>query len=133
MKGIRIAKDDETVNDGIDNQYVDTEQPLFKLYLSDEDSVTFDGSVNYTAGSPYQIKIPHNLGYWPMCFVYMDRSANANRKFVTNIDTAFPENTVEVIGTFDNNNIYLNVNGGFLTGEFGYNYEIFYDKVGQDV
>jgi hypothetical protein len=131
MKGIRISKEGSTVNDGIDNQYVDTEQPLFKLFDSQQKSVVFTGQT-YSAGSPFVIPIPHNLGYWPMNFVYMDRASNASRKLVTNVDTAFPENTILAIVTFDNKNIYINITGNAITGTFGYNYQIYYDKVGSD-
>lgn len=131
MIGIRIAKDGSTVNDGIDNQYVDTEQPLFKLFDSEQKSVVFTGQT-YTLGSPFIIPIQHNLGYWPMNFIYMDRADSSARKLVTNVDEFFPENTILALATFDNNNIYIQITGNSITGTFGYNYQIYYDKVGQD-
>lgn len=131
MKGIRISKEGSTVNDGIDNQYIDTEQPLFKLFDSKQLSVTFTGQT-YTGASPFIIPIPHNLGYWPMNFIYMDRASNSARKLVTNVDTAFPENSILALSDFDNKNIYIRITGSVINGTFGYNYQIYYDKVGSD-
>lgn len=128
MIGIRVAKEGSTVNDGSENQYVDTDEPLFKLYLSDQKSVTFSG-VTYTAGSPYIIPIQHNLGYRPMNITFMDRADNSIRKFVNSVDTAFPENAILVRSDVDAKNVYLYITGSGITGTFGYNYQIYYDKV----
>lgn len=130
MIGIRIAKDGNTVDDGSDKQYVDTDTPLFKLFKTDNGSKVYTGQT-FSPGSPDVIAIPHDLGYIPMFLVYMDRADNALRKLVLNEDSSFAGSTILVTaGQADGKNIYLQVSGTSITGVFGYNYFIFYDRVG---
>lgn len=126
MNGVIISKENQTVRDRIDQQYVDTQTPLFKLYLSNRDKRTY---VNQNITDTFTI--PHNLGYVPMFFLYADRADGAIRKIVLNIDTSYPENQVLWTCFADNKNINVTVTGSSVTGTFGYNYFIFYDKVGE--
>lgn len=132
MIGVRISKEGETVTDGDVNQYVDTETPLFKLYITNSDSRTYTAAT----GSPFidTITIHHGLGYIPMFLIFMDRNSNSVRKIVNNEDGSFPQVTTQIfcICSADNQNIYVTVAKAVasVTGTFGFNYFIFYDKVG---
>lgn len=127
MKGIRISKEGYTVNDSGDKQYVDTDEPLFKLFLSDKGQIVLAGAS--PVASP-AVVIPHNLGYVPMFFIYMDRSSNANRKLVLNQDAFTSPGGIVATAQADTKNITVFISGTSVTGTFGYNYQIYYDKVG---
>lgn len=127
MIGIKISKDGNTVKDSPDKQYVDTTTPLFKLFLSDRGQKVYS---NQTLSFSTEVTIPHNLGYIPMYLVYMDRADNALRKLVIAGDGPAGGSTILVSTQADTKNIYLIVSGTSITGTFGYNYFIFYDKAG---
>lgn len=128
MIGIRIAKDGSTVKDSSDKQYVDTDEPLFKLFLSDKGSLSL-ATATLTA-SP-QVVIKHDLGYIPMFFVYMDRADNSQRRLVMTEDTTTVGSQILCSIQVDKKNITILVTGSSVTGTFGYNYQIYYDKVGE--
>lgn len=138
MIGIKISKDGYTVKDDDQFQYVNTDTPLFKLYLSNSGSRIYSGQT-FPAGSPDTIIIPHNLGYEPMNFVYMDRDVDAKRRIVSGIDTQFASTDIIVITQVDSQNLYIYITSPYstptspqpITGEYGYNYQIYYDEIAE--
>lgn len=131
MKGIIISKEGHSVKDDSEFQYVDTETPLFKLFNADKGLL----SLNSEPG-PYTFEIPHNLGYYPMYFLFGDFDSDRLRRFVgSQANVVSGDETVlwTTLGG-DKNNIIVqltSVSGTSspITGEFGYNFLIFYDKV----
>lgn len=125
MIGIKISKEGNTINDGLDKQYVDTDTPLFKLFLSDQ------GQQVYTAATGIKtFKINHNLGYKPMFFLYADRADSQNRKLVLHQDTSIGTMTSLWTVQVTKTDLVVTVSLlGTVSGTFGYNYDIYYDKV----
>lgn len=128
MNGIIISKERHSIKENSQYQYVDTRSPLLKLYKFARSQQNFTNKD--LTGPGFNFTIPHNLGYIPMFFLYADRDIGSIRKIVTSIDTLYPENTVLWTCYCDNKNINVTISGGAsVTGAFGYNYFIFYNKV----
>lgn len=130
MIGIKISKEDSSVKKGSDEQYVDTSTPLFKLYRSSSGEQVFSSTV--LSGGGYSFPIPHNLGYIPMFFLFADRSHLSTRKLVLNQDTNFGDTTLwTCYATAQDIVVTVSAPSATpVTGAFGYNYLIFYDKAG---
>lgn len=125
-RGIIISKERKSINDGIEDQYMNTKTPLLKLFKSGSDVrsyVSFSGFDDFT--------IEHNLGYQPMFFLFADRSNQNNRKQVTNWDGEFLGIEAYWTAWVDDKNINVTVHCGVsTTGTFGYNYFIYHDRIG---
>jgi hypothetical protein len=133
MNGIIIAKEGANVGSNSSELYVDTRTPLFKLFKADKGERIYVNRDMRFGFANDSFVIPHNLGYIPMFFLYMDRSGQADRKIVTNLDAVSVSGSVLVTCFIDKQNINVYVSSAFSTlinGTFGYNYFIFYDKVG---
>ena len=134
MKGIIVAKDGSTIRDDPEKHYVDTTTPLFKLYDSGKGTISLNA---YT--SPYYFTIPHNLGYVPMFFLFADFAPYQLRQVVlveaSNITlNGVPNTGLWTVYRVDEKYIYVVIDssgtsGDPISGDYGYNYLIFYDRV----
>lgn len=127
-QGLIISKENHDITQSSENQYVDTKTPLFKLFKSISDTQHY---VSANLSPLVTFSIHHGLGYKPMFFLYMDRAPSAVRKLVLDIDTSYPENIILVECEATDQDILVFVEGGTsVTGDFGYNCFIFYDRIG---
>lgn len=128
-KGIIISKENHDITQSSENQYVDTKTPLFKLFKFGSDQRSYVSKNLSGVGDTFTIH--HGLGYIPMFFLFADRAPSSIRKIVLDIDTLYPENTVLWECKANTQDIVVFVQGGSsVTANFGYNYFIFYDRVG---
>lgn len=132
-KGVIVAKEGFHVKSELENLYVNTDTPLFKVFKSGSGSIVFNG----TDAGPYDLEIPFDLPYSPVHFVYGDRAPNSIRKLVTNSDTAYPNVKAlwQIFGVQTRKitvRIFTAVGSStnpIPAGTYGYNYLIFYDPV----
>lgn len=129
-KGIRLTKADQDISDAASDEfYIDTDNPLLKLYKASRGSQHFNGTLNEF----YTITIPHNLGYRPMYFLFADRIPGAKRRIVTNIDNSIGNPSIFVnLQRCDTQIIEFTMGflgGTPLSGDYGYNYFIYYDSL----
>lgn len=107
MKGIRIAKPNQTVDNGTINQSMTSEAKSLRIFREN----SWSQAVSQNSG-PHTIPITHNLGYVPKFRVYGDTSSS---------DTSvkeYPWNSAGDIAAYcyaDTTNLYIVIQGGFWT------------------
>lgn len=130
--GIRIAKDAQDISTVKPEElYVDSDTPLFKLFMSGKGRQAVIGTV----GEQYNIVITHNLGYIPFYLIYADRDPGNNKAVCTtfeNTNAVLPTGITAFVSNVTENTITLQYGTGGATpinGIYTYSYFIYYDKL----
>lgn len=156
-RGIRIAKPGKKVTDNPEDQYVDSDTPIFKVALQGSGTMVSDGVTramawkgdfpgettdDITNGYFFTVKIPHNLGYTPTFIAYAELIPGSRRIYLTALSSISETDGLLAGAICYKDRLELNffpITGGFHfdqpppAGEYGFAFYIFQDEANPDV
>lgn len=128
-RGIKISNRKDIPTASEEELYVNSTTPLFKLFKSDKGTQRFSGG----AGETHNIAVNHGLGRAPFIMCFMDRNPGANRRLCTtseSILSTLPQDISAFVFQVTSNDFTIQTSsGGGVTGDFGFNYYIYYDRI----